>query len=187
MARCLPICLLNACDAVKKAHKRTRKGFSRLSCALLLTITTIGCSSTIKQDVFDLPCGEGRLVLHEAFVAGFSIDKVTLELRYHTTWDVRLVGVLRPNIVLYRDPAPIEQYRHFRGGGPSDLWPVFVSPKSFTLAEYHQISQTLSNNLGVIDAAVDRRDKPTKRLYDNRKPRISSIRYIDSSDLYNLD
>jgi len=186
MARCLLICLSNACNAAKKAHRRTCKGLFRLSCALSLTIATTGCSSKIEQDVFDLPCGEGRLVLHEAFVPGFSIDKVTLELRYHTSRDVRLVAVLQRYIVLYRDPAPIEHYRHFRGGGPSDQWPVFVSPKRFTLAEYDQISQTLSDNLSVIDAAVERRDKPTKRLYDKRKPKISSIRYIDSRDLHKL-
>ncbi|MBI9084164.1 MAG: hypothetical protein JEZ11_11245 [Desulfobacterales bacterium] len=177
---------MNAWDAVKKRCKRTQNGFFRLICLLLLTMATIGCPSSTKQDVFDLPCGRGHLVLHEIFVPGFSIDTVTLELRYRTDRRDRLVCVLKKNFILYRDPTPEEHYQHFRGGVQSDPWPVFVNPKVFTPAEYGQISRTLSKNIDEIDAAVGQRGQPTKRFYANRKPRISSIRYIDITGLHRL-
>ncbi|MFH0801843.1 MAG: hypothetical protein V2A78_05585 [bacterium] len=176
----------NASDAVNRAQKRAHKALFWLSFVLLAAIATSSCSSTTKQDVFDLPCGTGRLVLHETFVAGFSIDKATLELRYHTDRSVRIVSVLMPNMILYRDPTPNEHYRRFRGRGPGDPWPVFVDPKRFTLSEYDQICKTLSKNLGVIDAAVIRPRKPIRRFWDYRKPMISSIRYVDCNDFCRL-
>ena len=41
-----------------------------------------GCSKRTQHDVFDLPCGTGRLVLHEDHLTTFETTYVTFELQY---------------------------------------------------------------------------------------------------------
>jgi hypothetical protein len=155
------------------------------SYVLLLIITVTGCFPPTEQDVFDLPCGTGRLVLHEVFTDGFDVDVVSLELRYRTEKEERLVCDLHCNVTLYRDPMPDELYHHFREENSIDPWPVFVNPDKFTPQEYAQIFETLSNNLSAIDIAVGHRKKPTT-LYEDRKPKISSIRYTNYNGVRRL-
>src|SRR5437763_8369108 len=61
-----------------------------------------GCSKRTEHDVFDLPCGPGRLVLHEDHLATFETTYVTFELRYIDGRNVRLVDKLKPGARLYR-------------------------------------------------------------------------------------
>jgi hypothetical protein len=54
-----------------------------------------GCSKRTEHDVFDLPCGPGRLVLHEDHLATFETTYVTFELRYIEGKNVRPVDKLK--------------------------------------------------------------------------------------------
>jgi hypothetical protein len=58
-----------------------------------------------------------------------------------------------------------------------------VSPSQFSPAEYEQIRQTLESNLPMIDEAVNRPREPLEYFREDRKPMISSIRYIDYDGL----
>ena len=137
-----------------------------------------GCSKRTQHDVFDLPCGTGRLVLHEDHLATFETTYVTFELRYFQGKNVRLVDKLKPRARLYLAPTTAQQLHDFRDGA-EDLWPIFVSPNQFGLAEYEQIRRTLQSNLALIDEAVNRPREPLEHFREDRRPMISSIRYID--------
>jgi len=142
-----------------------------------------GCSKRTQHDVFDLPCKTGRLVLHEDHLATFETTYVTFELRYIQGKNVRLVDKLKPRARLYLAATNAQQLQQFRDNRAEDLWPIFVSPNQFSLAEYEQIRQTLQSNLALIDEAVNRPREPLEHFRDNRKPMISSIRYIDHEGL----
>lgn len=142
-----------------------------------------GCSKRTQHDVFDLPCKTGRLVLHEDHLATFETTYVTFELRYIQGKNVRLVDKLKPRARLYLAATNAQQLQQFRDNRAEDLWPIFVSPNQFSLAEYEQIRQTLQSNLALIDEAVNRPREPLEHFRDNRKPMISSIRYIDYEGL----
>ena len=68
-----------------------------------------GCSKRREHDVFDLPCGPGRLVLHEDHLTTFETTYVTFELRYIEGKNVRLVDKLKPRARLYLAPTPAQQ------------------------------------------------------------------------------
>jgi hypothetical protein len=142
-----------------------------------------GCSKRREYDVFDLPCGPGRLVLHEDHLTTFETSYITLELRYIEGKKVRLVDKVKPRARVYPAPTPAQHLHHFRNDAADDLWPIFVSPSQFSLAEYEQIRQTVAANLAVIDEAVSRPREPVEYFRDDRKPMISSIRYIDYEGL----
>ena len=142
-----------------------------------------GCSKRTQHDLFELPCGAGRLVLHEDHVATCETTYVTFELRYIEGPNVRLVDKLKPRARLYLAPTTAQQLHHFRDNRTEDLWPIFVSPKRFSLAEYEQIRQTLQSNLALIDEAVNRPRQPLEHFREDRRPMISSIRYIDYDGL----
>jgi hypothetical protein len=146
---------------------------------LVLLATSCSLGTTIKEDVFALKCSGGKLILHETFVPRIADSPVTLELFFVTGSERRLICELRQLVVLYQDPKPEQHYLQLRDGGPSDAWPVFVSPTAFTLAEYRAIRDTLSQNLALIDEAVTKRKKSMRELYDHRRPMLSSTRYID--------
>ena len=93
--------------------------------------------------------------------------------------EVRLVDKLKPRAHLYLAPTNAQQLHHFQDNRADDLWPIFVSPNQFSLAEYEQIRQTLQSNLALIDEAVNRPREPLEHFREDRKPMISSIRYID--------
>lgn len=142
-----------------------------------------GCSKRTQHDVFDLPSGPGRLVLHEDHLATFETTYVTFELRYIEGKNVRLVDKLKPRARPYLAPTTAQQLHHFRDKRAEDPWPIFVSPNRFSLAEYEQIRQTLESNLALIDEAVNRPREPFEYFREDRKPIISSIRYIDYDGL----
>jgi hypothetical protein len=142
-----------------------------------------GCSKRTEHDVFDLPCGPGRLVLHEDHLATFETTYITFELRYIEGKKVRLVDKLKPRARLYLAPTTDQHLHHFRNNHAEDPWPIFVSPNRFSLAEYEQIRQTLESNLALIDEAVNRPREPLEYFREDRKPMISSIRYIDYDGL----
>ena len=142
-----------------------------------------GCSKRTEHDVFDLPCGPGRLVLHEDHLTTFETTYVTFELRYIEGKKVRLVDKLKPRARLYLAPTTDQHLHHFRNNHAEDSWPIFVSPNRFSLTEYEQIRQTLESNLALIDEAVNRPREPLEYFREDRKPMISSIRYIDYDGL----
>ena len=142
-----------------------------------------GCSKRTQHDVFDLPCKTGRLVLHEDHLATFETTYVTFELRYIQGKNVRLVDKLKPRARLYLAATNAQQLQQFRDNHAEDLWPIFVSPNRFSRTEYEQIRQILESNLALIDEAVNRPREPLEHFRDNRKPMISSIRYIDHEGL----
>ena len=107
------------------------------------------CSKRTEQDVFNLPCGPGRLVLHEDHLATFETTYITFELRYIEGKNVRLVDKLKPRARLYLAPTAAQQFHQFRDNRAEDLWPIFVSPNRFSLAEYEQIRQTLESSLAI--------------------------------------
>jgi hypothetical protein len=142
-----------------------------------------GCSKRTQHEIFDLPCGTGRLVLHEDHLATFETSYVTFELRYIDGKNVRLVDKLKPRARLYLAPTSAQQLHYFRDNRAEDPWPIFVSPNQFSLAEYEQIHQTLQSNLALIDEAVNRPREPLEHFREDRRPMISSIRYIDYDGL----
>ena len=142
-----------------------------------------GCSKRTQHDVFDLPCGRGRLLLHEDHLATFETTYVTFELRHIEGKNVRLVDSLKPRARLYLAPTAAQQLQYFRDNRAEDLWPIFVSPNRFSVAEYEQIRQTLESNLALIDEAVNRPREPLEHFREDRRPMISSIRYIDYEGL----
>ena len=142
-----------------------------------------GCSKRTEHDVFDLPSGPGRLVLHEDHLATFETTYVTFELRYIEGKKVRLVDKLKPRARLYVAPTAAERLHYLRNDRAEDPWPIFVSPSQFSPAEYEQIRQTLESNLPLIDEAVNRPREPLEYFREDRKPVISSIRYIDYDGL----
>ena len=142
-----------------------------------------GCSKRTQHDVFDLPCGTGRLLLHEDHLATFETTYVTFELRYIEGRNVRLVDRLKSRARLYLAPTAAQQLHHFRDNRAEDLWPIFVSPNRFSLAEYEQIRHTLESNLALIEVAVNRPREPLEHFRDDRRPMISSIRYVDYDSL----
>src|SRR5437763_5349668 len=142
-----------------------------------------GCSKRTEHDVFDLPCGPGRLVLREDHLATFETTYVTFELRYIEGKKVRLVDKLKPRARLYLAPTTAEHLHHFRSNRVKDPWPIFVSPSQFSPAEYEQIRETLKSNLALIDEAVNRPRHQLEYFREARKPMISSIRYIDYDGL----
>src|SRR5437764_2887719 len=149
----------------------------------IFTLSLTGCSKRTEHDVFDLPCGTGRLVLHEDHLATFETAYVTFELRYIEGRNVRLVDKLKPRARLYLAPTSAQQLHYFRDNRAEDLWPIFVSPNGFSRAEYEQIHQTLQSNLALIDEAVNRPREPLEHFREDRRPMISSIRYIDYDGL----
>ena len=141
------------------------------------------CSKRTEHDVFDLPCGPGRLVLHEDHLTTFETAYVTFELRSIAGKNDRLVDKLKPRARVYLAPTAAEHLHHFRSDRAEDPWPIFVSPSQFSLAEYEQIRQTLQSNLAHIDEAVNRSREPLEHFREDRKPLISSIRYLDYDGL----
>jgi hypothetical protein len=155
-----------------------------ITIAIAISASCIGsCSKRTEHNVFDLPCGQGRLVLHEDHLATFETTYVTFELRYIEGKNVRLVDKLKPRARLYLAPTTAQKLRHFRGNSAEDPWPIFVSPNQFTFAEYEQIRQTLESSLALIDEAVNRPREPLEHFREDRRPMISSIRYIDYDGL----
>jgi hypothetical protein len=142
-----------------------------------------GCSKRTEHDVFDLPCGPGRLVLHEDHLATFETTYVTFELRYIEGKNVRPVDKLKRRARLYLAPTAAQHLHYFRDNRAEDPWPIFVSPNRFSLAEYEQLHQTVESNLALIDQAVNRPREPLEYFREDRKPVISSIRYIDYDGL----
>jgi hypothetical protein len=151
--------------------------------AIAISLCLGSCSKRTQHDVFDLPCGPGRLVLHEDHLATFETTYVTFELRYVEGENVRLVDKLKLRARLYLAPSTAQQLHHFRDNRAEDPWPIFVSPNRFSLSEYEQIRQTLESNLALIDEAVNRPREPVEYFREDRKPMISSIRYIDYDSL----
>jgi hypothetical protein len=150
---------------------------------ILCALSFAGCSKRREHDVFDLPCGPGRLLLHEDHLTTFETTYVTFELRYIDGKNVRLVDKLKPRAQVYFTPTPNQHLHHFRNDRSKDPWPIFVSPSRFSLAEYDQIRQTLDSNLAAIDQAVSRPREPIEHFREDRQPMISSIRYIDYDGL----
>jgi hypothetical protein len=142
-----------------------------------------GCSKRTEHDVFDLPCGPGRLVLHEDHLTTFETTYVTFELRYIEGKNVRPVDKLKRRARLYLAPTTAQHLHYFRDNGAEDPWPIFVSPNRFSLAEYEQLRQAVESNLALIDEAVNRPREPREYFREDRKPVISSIRYIDYDGL----
>jgi hypothetical protein len=147
----------------------------------IFTLLFSACSKRREHDVFDLPSGPGRLVLHEDHLTTFETTYVTFELRYIEGKNVRLVDKLKPRARVYVAPIPNQHLHHFRND--NDPWPIFVSPTRFSLSEYEQIRQTLESNLAVIDETVSRPREPVEHFREDRQPKISSIRYIDYDGL----
>jgi hypothetical protein len=116
-------------------------------------------------------------------LATFETTYITFELRYIEGKNVRLVDKLKPRARLYLAPTTAQQLHHFRDNRAEDPWPIFVSPNRFSLAEYEQIRQTLESNLALIDEAVNRPREPLEHFREDRRPMISSIRYIDYDGL----
>jgi hypothetical protein len=141
------------------------------------------CSKRREYDVFDLACGPGRLVLHEDHLTTFETTDVTFELRYIEGKKVRVVDKLKPRAHLYVAPTTTGHLHYFRSSRTEDSWPIFVSPNQFGSAEYEQIRATLEANLALIDEAVNRPREPLEYFREDRKPMISSIRYIDYDGL----
>ena len=162
------------------SHARLR---AMIAAIVISALWLAGCSKRTEHDVFDLPCGTGRLVLHEDHLATFETTYITVELRYIEGTNVRLVDKLKPRARLYLAPTTAQQLYHFRDNRAEDLWPIFVSPNQFSLAEYEQIRQTLESNLALIDEAVNRPREPLEHFREDRRPMISSIRYIDYDGL----
>ena len=162
------------------SHARLR---AMTAAIVISALCLAGCSKRTQHDVFDLPCGTGRLVLHEDHLATFETTYVTLELRYIEGKNVRLVDKLKPRARLYLAPTTAQQLHHFRDNRVEDLWPIFVSPNQFSLAEYEQIRQILESNLALIDETVNRPREPLEHFREDRRPIISSIRYIDYDGL----
>ena len=162
------------------SHARLR---AMTAAIVISALWLAGCSKRTEHDVFDLPCGTGRLVLHEDHLATFETTYITFELRYIEGKNVRLVDKLKPRARLYLAPTTAQQLHHFRDNRAEDLWPIFVSPNQFSLAEYEQIRQTLESNLALIDEAVNRPREPLEHFREDRRPMISSIRYIDYDGL----
>jgi len=142
-----------------------------------------GCSKRTENDVFDLPCGPGRLLLHEDHLATFETTYVTFELRYIQGRKDRLVDKLKPRARLYLAPTTAQQLHYVRTNRAEDPWPIFVSPSQFSPAEYEQIRETLESNLALIDETVNRPRPPLEHFGEDRKPLISSIRYVDYDGL----
>jgi hypothetical protein len=155
-----------------------------ITAAIVISAVCLGaCSKRRHHDVFDLPCGTGRLVLHEDHLTTFETTYVTFELRYIQRKNVRLVDKLKARARLYLGPTTAQRLHYFRDNRAEDLWPIFVSPNQFSLAEYEQIRQTLASNLALLDEAVNRPREPLEHFREDRRPMISSIRYIDYDGL----
>jgi hypothetical protein len=58
-----------------------------------------------------------------------------------------------------------------------------VSSSQFSPAEYQRIRETLESNLALIDETVNQPREPLEHFREDRKPMISSIRYIDYDGL----
>jgi len=148
---------------------------------LLPVLLLTGCTQTYT--IFDLPCGEGRLVLYETYSPGFDYSASDFELFYIVNNQKRKVATLRHDTLgLFRDPLPKEQYHHFRENPEHDPAPLRVDATQFTLAEYEQIRQTIAANLARIDASMLKRKGKPVDLPGRRKPRITSIIYLDPRD-----
>jgi len=72
------------------------------------------CSKRTEHDVFDLPCGPGRLVLHEDHLTTFETAYVTFELRSIAGKNDRLVDKLKPRARVYLAPTAAEHLHYFR-------------------------------------------------------------------------
>ncbi len=164
---------------MKEARTRQWPSYMAMVTTAVGVLSFTACSKRTEHNVFDLPCGRGRLVLHEDHVTTFETTYVTFELRYLDGKNTRLVDKLKPGARLYVAPTAVQNFQHFRRNSTDDPWPIFVSPNRFSLAEYEQIRHTLQSNLGVIDEAVSRPRKPLEHFGQDRRPIISSVRYID--------
>ena len=93
------------------SHARLR---AMTAASVIGALCLAGCSKRTQHDVFDLPCGTGRLVLHEDHLATFETTYITVELRYIEGRNIRLVDKLKPRARLYLAPTTAQQLHHFR-------------------------------------------------------------------------
>jgi len=143
----------------------------------LLALGLAGCSRTSVQSVYETTCGDGKLVLtrHVTTHPG-AASEAKLWIEFVSDGSRRMVDIVKPRMTLYAPPTAAERYSHLRPG--SDDWPVFVSPRDFTPAEYDLIRNRLAMVLPEVDAALV--TEPADEQLDFGNPaRLSSTRYTD--------
>lgn len=153
----------------------------RLPGAVLLLAALVlglaGCSRTAVQSVYESSCGAGKLILtrHVTTHLG-AASEAKLWIEFEADGSRRIVDIVKPRMTLYAPPTAAERYSHLRPG--SDDWPVFVSPRDFTPAEYDLIRNRLAMVLPELDAALV--TEPADEQLDFGNPaRLSSTRYTD--------
>lgn len=167
-----------------RRHRRHRL-FIQSLVALGAGIVLLGC--TRVHSIIEVPCGAGKLLLQETYQPGVDHSPASFELFYLHAKQRRLVATIQHDTLgLFSDPRPEEHYHQFRGADEPDPSPVRVDANRFTVEEYHQIRHALAEHLEQVDAALLLRDGKKISLYDYRKPRISSIRYIQPDHYHRL-
>lgn len=142
-----------------------------------LALLVSGCSKKYQREVFETPCGNGRLILTlHVTTHPPAPNETKLWLEYESGGARRTVDILKPRLKLYAPPTEAEKFSRLRDG--PDNWPVFVSPRGFTPAEYSLIRARLAAELPAIDAATAV-ERPGESLDYGQVVKLSSIRYVE--------
>jgi hypothetical protein len=136
-----------------------------------------GCSKTTARRLYETQCGAGKLVLELKVVTHSPApSEVKFTLCLVADGQRRVVDVLKPRATLWARPAESERFTRLRPG--LDNWPIFVSPASFTPAEFDQIRERLQATHDEFNAAAAQSRTGVSGDY-GADVQLSSIRYVD--------
>jgi hypothetical protein len=135
------------------------------------------CSKTSNRRLYETPCGAGKLVLALKVVTHPPApSEVKFSLTLVSDGKSRFVDVLKPRATVWARPGESERFTTLRSG--PDNWPIFVSPRHFTAAEFDQIRDRLKAVAGEFDASAAQSRTGVSADY-GADVQLSSIRYVD--------